>query len=73
MDTENTKSQLARVTRGNLNQNQISFIEKQNNCTLCGTQLDLNIEPYYHERLAREEAHCPNCNIKTRIKNYPLQ
>lgn len=73
MDAEETKSHISRVTRGNLNQHQISFIERQNNCTLCGTQLDLNVEPYYNEGLAREEAYCPNCNVKTRIKNHPLQ
>ena len=73
MDTEETKSHIARVTRENLSQHQVSFIERQNNCALCGTQLDLNVEPYPNEGLAREEAHCPHCNIKTRIKNHPLQ
>ena len=73
MDAEETKNHIAKVTRENLKQHQISFIERQNNCALCGAQLELSIEPYYDEGLAREEAHCPSCNVKTRIKNHPLQ
>ena len=60
------------ITKPNLKAHQIHFIENQNNCSICGSHLNLNIENYYNEGLAREEAHCPHCNVKTRVKNHPL-
>ena len=65
-NTDNT------ITKSDLNSYHIRFIENQNNCAICSSQLNLNIEYYYNEGLVREEAHCPHCNVKTRVKNYPL-
>jgi hypothetical protein len=48
------------------------FITNHNNCILCGTVLELQ-----HIRLdqtpeIKEEAHCPTCDLRTRVKTYTL-
>ncbi|MEK6554636.1 MAG: hypothetical protein AABZ31_05320 [Bdellovibrionota bacterium] len=55
------------------------FIETQHNCALCNTELALIItrpEPLSPTHLSeeiQEEATCPHCNIKTRVKNHAIQ
>ena len=55
-----------------LNQNHTEFIENQNNCTLCGHQLDIEVESYLEDYTLKEEAFCPKCDIKTRVKNHKM-
>jgi hypothetical protein len=48
------------------------FINAHNNCVLCGTVLEL-----LHIRMddihsLKEEAHCPQCDLRTRAKIYTL-
>ena len=53
--------------------NQQEFVNAHNNCILCGTVLELQ-----HVRVPetpssiKEEAHCPECELRTRAKIYTL-
>jgi hypothetical protein len=49
------------------------FIESQNHCALCGSELKIKVESYLEDYYLREEAECPSCNIKTRVKNHKIQ
>jgi hypothetical protein len=49
------------------------FIENQNHCALCSTELQIKVEPTGHEFYLVEEANCPQCKIKTRVKNHGVQ
>jgi hypothetical protein len=49
------------------------FVEAQNQCALCNTALDIKVESYLEDYYLREEAECPNCKIKTRVKNHKMQ
>ena len=48
------------------------FIESQNHCALCGSELEIKVESYLDDFHLREEAECPNCEIKTREKNHKM-
>jgi hypothetical protein len=50
-----------------------TFIETQNNCALCSTPLNITVESYLEDYYLREEAECPSCKIKTRVKNHKIQ
>jgi hypothetical protein len=47
------------------------FIENQNNCALCNTELTIKVAA--QDLSLVEEANCPQCKIKTRVKNHGLQ
>jgi hypothetical protein len=49
------------------------FIESQNHCALCNSVLEIQVESYLEDYYLREEAQCPKCNIKTRVKNHKIQ
>lgn len=49
------------------------FVESQNHCALCNTLLSIKVESYLDDYFLREEAECPTCKIKTRVKNHKLQ
>lgn len=55
------------------------FIETQNNCALCNSILDLTVTKSEDIGIISpidevlEEATCPSCNIKTRVKNHSVQ
>lgn len=48
------------------------FIEMENNCPLCGSELKLNHISDYLALQITEEAHCPRCKIKTRAKDSTI-
>lgn len=51
----------------------LKFIKNQNNCGLCENELEIYVENYLETDTIKEEAHCPSCNIKARIKDYKMQ
>ena len=48
------------------------FVEAQNQCALCGSLLQITVETYLEDYYLREEAECPVCNVKTRVKNHKM-
>lgn len=48
------------------------FIISQNNCILCGTVLELRHVPDSVTSSIKEEAHCPQCEVRTRAKIHTL-
>ena len=49
-----------------------SFIEVQNTCPLCNTQLTIRVESYLENYMLREEATCPSCQILARVKDHKM-
>ena len=54
------------------NPNQREFINAHNNCILCGTVLELQHIRAEESSSIKEEAHCPECELRTRAKVYTL-
>jgi hypothetical protein len=52
--------------------NQKAYLKLQCNCVLCNSTLELKFEPLLDGEI-KEEAHCPDCEIRTRAKIYLLQ
>ena len=52
---------------------QKDFITAHNNCALCGSGLELRHVKADNETQIKEEAFCPNCEMRTRAKAYSLQ
>lgn len=51
---------------------QTAYLKLQCNCVLCNTNLELKFEPHGESEI-REEATCPQCEIRTRAKVHSLQ
>lgn len=55
---------------------QREFMNAHNNCTLCGSALELQHvrvqEAGINNSEIKEEAHCPQCDVRTRAKVYAL-
>ena len=60
-------------SKNELTENEQLFIETQNQCALCSSDLNITVESYLEDYYLREEAECPTCKIKTRVKNHKLQ
>ena len=58
--------------KDNLTRKEKLFIESQNHCALCGSQLEITVESYLEDHYLREEAECTYCEIKTREKNHKM-
>lgn len=56
----------------NLNDLEQHFVESQNHCALCGTELNIKVESYLEDFYIKEEADCPKCHIRTREKNHRM-
>lgn len=56
-----------------LNENQAAFVERQNVCPLCGSQLEIRVESYLENFTLREEAHCATCDVLARVKDHKMQ
>lgn len=56
-----------------LSDKQHVFIENQNNCPLCDSQLEIKVIQHDEVSEIKEEAYCPICKIKTRDKIHTLQ
>jgi hypothetical protein len=50
---------------------QQAYIKMQCNCVLCNTTLELKFENLGEGEI-KEEAHCPECEIRTRAKIHSL-
>lgn len=48
------------------------FVNAHNNCVLCGTVLELSHIPLADSPQIKEEAHCPECEMRTRAKIHTL-
>ncbi len=48
------------------------FIETQSHCALCGTVLELQHVVDQVSCEIKEEARCPDCEIRTRAKTHTL-
>ncbi|MBC7421602.1 MAG: hypothetical protein H7328_12815 [Bdellovibrio sp.] len=51
---------------------QKAYLKIQCNCVLCNTALELKFENL-GLGVVKEEAHCPQCEIRTRAKIHSLQ
>lgn len=51
---------------------QLAYLKLQCNCVLCNTALELKFEQL-NEGVIKEEATCPECEIRTRAKTHTLQ
>lgn len=48
------------------------FVNAHNNCVLCGTVLELRHIREEDNKSVKEEAHCPQCELRTRAKTHTL-
>lgn len=48
------------------------YIKSQNNCVLCGTVLEIRHLVDSDKNHVREEAHCSECEVRTRNKTHTL-
>lgn len=51
---------------------QVAYLQLQCNCVLCNTALELKFEMITEEEI-KEEATCPQCEIRARAKIHSLQ
>lgn len=51
---------------------QQAYLKLQCNCVLCGTPLEMKFESVGQDEI-KEEANCPQCEIRTRAKIHSLQ
>lgn len=49
-----------------------SFVEMQNTCPLCNSQLTIRVESYLEDFTLREEATCPKCQVLARVKDHKM-
>ena len=49
------------------------FLKGQNECYLCGHQVDTYVEHIPSTRFAIEKAQCHNCMTLVRVKNHTVQ
>lgn len=49
-----------------------SFVEVQNTCPLCNSQLTIRVESYLENYTLREEATCPKCQVLARVKDHKM-
>lgn len=50
---------------------QKAFLALQSNCALCATNLELTVHSVNTEEI-KEEAFCPQCELKLRSKNHRI-
>ena len=52
--------------------NHREFIQAHNNCILCASVLELRHIRAAENLEIKEEAYCPQCDMRTRAKNYTI-
>lgn len=74
-DSANSHLKLSDLPRYEKTENtfQKAFIALQCNCVLCATQLELKVTATDDAAEVKEEAFCPQCNIRMRSKSHKLQ
>ena len=50
-----------------------AFVQLQNTCPLCNSQLTIKVESYLENYTLREEATCPKCQVLARVKDHKMQ
>lgn len=48
------------------------YIKSQNHCVLCGTVLEIRHLVDLEKNNVKEEAHCSECEVRTRNKTHTL-
>lgn len=48
------------------------FVSAQNRCVLCNNPLELSHEPSEDKSTIKEEAHCPQCDLRNRRKVHAV-
>lgn len=48
------------------------FINSENNCILCSSALELRHVRELDSNTIKEEAHCPQCELRTRAKSFTM-
>ncbi|MCB0378770.1 MAG: hypothetical protein KDD33_09780 [Bdellovibrionales bacterium] len=51
---------------------QEDYIEVENHCCLCGTELVFQFEPSEEIHLIKERAHCPCCNVQLKEREHVI-
>jgi len=51
---------------------QKAFVSLQCNCALCNTHLEITVLKQDNDEI-KEEAFCPQCELRLRSKNYKIQ
>lgn len=74
-DSANSHLKLSDLPRYEKTENtfQKAFIALQCNCVLCATQLELKLTATEDTAEVKEEAFCPQCNIRMRSKSHIVQ
>lgn len=74
-DSANSHLKLSDLPRYEKTENtfQKAFIALQCNCVLCATQLELKLTSEENSIEVKEEAFCPQCNIRMRSKSHVMQ
>lgn len=74
-DSANSHLKLSDLPRYEKTENtfQKAFIALQCNCVLCSSQLELKVTPNEDAIEIKEEAFCPQCNIRMRSKSHTIQ
>lgn len=60
-------------TLGITNARHQAFVQVQNTCPLCNSQLTIRVESLLENYTLREEASCPKCQILARVKDHKMQ
>ncbi|MEK7357653.1 MAG: hypothetical protein AAB250_14475 [Bdellovibrionota bacterium] len=50
-----------------------NVLDDENNCCLCGSQLDFKHNVDYLTLKIKEDAHCPSCQIQMKSREHTLQ
>jgi hypothetical protein len=61
-----------RSDRSTVNPRHQAFMEIQNTCPLCNSQLTIRVESYLENYTLREEATCPKCQVLARVKDHKM-
>ncbi|WP_409479202.1 hypothetical protein [Pseudobdellovibrio sp. HCB154] len=74
-DSANSHLKLSDLPRYEKTENtfQKAFIALQCNCVLCATPLELKVTSEENSLEIKEEAFCPQCNIRMRSKSHTVQ
>lgn len=62
-----------KVEAQKLTPQQEDYIEIENHCCLCGTELQFQFQTDETASKLKEKAHCPCCNIQLKEKEYSIQ
>jgi len=49
-----------------------AFVQIQNTCPLCNSQLTIRVETYLENYTLREEASCSTCRLVARVKDHKM-